>query len=63
MTPTTVGLGPFNPAIRFNHDLFVNPVDYDNEDDALEIAQVLVRAISSTVLNQMASARFNFIKD
>jgi len=49
MIPTTVGLGPFKPAIRWYDRLWVAGATFESEDEAASVADGVI-----TYLNMQA---------
>lgn len=49
MQATTVGAGPFKPAIRFNGEMFIQNIPYIDEDEALKQAQRMYEKFLSNV--------------
>ena len=58
VTPTTVGLGPFQPAIKFDGRTFVHPDKFDSEDDAIVLANDLADKCREATLVEIATAYF-----
>ncbi len=59
ITATTVGLGPFQPAIRWDGELYIHPDEFANEDGAIVLANGLIAAIKNEV--ELTIAQHYFI--
>lgn len=53
MEATTIGLGPFKPAIRWNDRLFIVNKLYDDEDKARAFAKQITDKIECDILETL----------
>jgi len=60
---TTIGLGPFQPAIVFEGETWVHPEKYTNEDQAGDVANDLLFKIISLTKSQIIHSGFTYKKD
>lgn len=58
VTATTVGLGPFQPAVRWDGQLYIHPDKFKTEDEAIELANALVAKINEATELEIAGAYF-----
>jgi hypothetical protein len=54
MFATTVGTGPFRPAIRFQEKTFVGSETFEKEDDAIKASQELYGMIQAHIQKTLA---------
>lgn len=59
MTPTTVGDGPYKPAVYFMGDLYVRNLEFTRQSMAIRASQELVAYVSQTVRGAFRSNSYN----
>jgi hypothetical protein len=62
ITATTLGLGPFYPAVRWNGELFIHPDQFTTEDEAIVLANELVGAIKNEIELTIIQHHFIYVE-
>lgn len=56
---TTVGTGPFKPAVRWNKRVWAHPTrEFEHEDNALDFAKRVVTQVGDAINGALSSEDF-----
>lgn len=60
---STIGTGPYHPAVKYQDVTYVHPDTWDSEDEAAKVASELVDKVHEKTMEEIVCAYFSIIHE